>query len=361
MSVPFSAINRRFGKRGLVIRFWLLAAILGWPGIARSSSPQFPATPEFEYRVKRSQQILTALFLEQRYLHEEAIRIWKALPASSIVVADHIYRNELFTREPTVSDPIPGSAPSLKMAVLYLKWRNRWQQAYQLLQSRSDLVSEAPELQMIQILLALYTRNYEDAEKQLELMNSAGAGENLQLLILQYWHCLLVGRRDEAAGILSEMEQKAFYVPSSLSLVDLAGYPQEPIKRAVKKALTRFPSDTALLEAAVALLQRHDDAEILDSIINAGSDADINRVPWTIRVAADFERGRIKQAKLLLAGFRDTAGNSLDYLNWSARIACAEQNRSELELIARRLLSLYPFLSDGRLWLEICRQPSAGK
>lgn len=364
MNVPFSEINRTCREKGLAfLSFLIIMAALGFgrPETCFSASLSLTESSEFKSSVEQSRQILSALFLEEHYRYEEALRIWKALPSNNAAVTDHIFKDELLLKDPSITEMMPKTVQSMEMAVSYLKWKNHWQQAYHLLQYNPDLVSADQELQMIQVMFALFTRNYQDAEQHLKLLDTVDTSDNVQLETLWYWYYLLTGRLIEASKILTKLEQEAFYLPSSSILFDLSGYPRENVKGDIMKALTRFPSDRELFESAMMMFNRDGDTELLEALIESGTDLRKRRVPWTIRARVYLDTGRIKDAKRLLTKRRITVDESVEYLDLRARIAYMEKNRSDLERVARQFMKSFPNLTDGRMWMALCHRRLSDK
>lgn len=329
----------------------------------QTSSPvdisPFPDAPALSARIEQSQLILEALFLERYNQYDRALGIWETLPQTSKLVGDHIFQNGLMEMKPLNFNSIPATESSVNVAVSYLKWQKRWAEAYQLLQERSQLVQRTEELRLMQIMLALYLRRYEDARQQLEAMSSRNIQGHLRLDLLWSWYHLLSGDREGLKRVLVELEENAFYYPASFVVVEGIGYSREEVKKNAMRALTRFPSDRELAERVISMLLRQGAIDDLEQVIAHQKGWNDSTVQM---IYAEFylQSGRFEELKQLLIKIQNTEANQIELLEYRAQVAIYEKDWTALKHIAETYRLRFPFLKDGFLYMTMAEARSDG-
>lgn len=313
----------------------------------------YPDNPGLVSRVERSQRILKALFLEQRYQYREARNIWESMPGSSKPIEDHIFLNELIESESLELNAVPQSLFSTRMAASYLKWQKQWSKAYQLLSARPALVAQNEELQFIQVLMALYLRKYEDARKQLQAMGDRDTHDQIQLTLLWSWYYTLSERQAELKDVLGELEENAFYYPTSFVISESVEYPWHELKENALRALIRFPSDKELIERIVVLFSRHEAVDELSHVLEFHERGDTAQTAWIMQADILLSTQQFIELKQLLGEVQPEEEHRIEYLNYQAQVAIFEQNWQRLKRIAEVYRSQFPFLQDGDLFMSI--------
>ena len=344
-------------KRGVLILFLFFASIKLIVG--QSPLPEkleilpYPDTPLLTDRVKRSQKILKALFLEQRYQFTEAQRIWKTMPRTNLQVQDHIFQSELIVKRSLDTDTIPATPLSIKTAVLFLRWQKRWSEAYELLQEQSELVSNNIELQYIKAIFALYLRKYEDTQRQLKTIASNEFHDKEQLGLLGSWLYLLSGKQLQLQQALKQLEENAMYYPTVFMMSEYAGYSMHEIHENAMSALVRFPSNRELIENIVISLQHHEAFNELQDVLDHGISDNELRVAWMTRAEVYLQTHEFKKLKVLLTELQSSEEVRVEFLNYRAQVAIYEQDWPTLKAIAHAYHNRFPYLKDGDYFMAI--------
>ncbi len=356
----FYLLEKFLLKKGVLLLLLVFLSVK--PIIGQTSPPlpfevtPYPDNPSLTDRIERSQRILKALFFEQRYQYVEARKIWETLPRSSGSVGDHIFQSELLEMKSLDIGSVPVTVFSIKVAASYLKWRKQWSKAYQLLLEQSALVAQNEDLQFIQVMLALYLRKYEDAQKQLRKMDSANVHDKMQLGLLWSWYYMLSERLDKLMMELEELEDNAFYYPASFVISESARYPWQETKENALRALTRFPSDRELIERIVTLFRQQEDYDELDSILDYQQYSSDVPTAWMIWADVYLQTRQFEKLKRLLRDIQPAEKHRIEFFNYLAQIAIFEREWKQLMGIAEQCRIQFPFLRDGDLFMAIYEQ-----
>jgi len=301
-------------------------------------------------RIQQSQKILRALFLEYNHQYTEARNIWKTLPQTGNSVKDHIFQSDLMDQKPGVLEAIPKTASSILIAVSYYKWQKKWHQAYQLLKKHPDIVEKSEDLKLIEVTLALYLRNYEEAELLLLGMIPQDIVDKTYLHLLWNWYYVLSGKKKGFRIANKELEEDTLYLPPSFVMIEYWDETWSDTKRRALKALTRFPSNRELIEEIVTVFQNHGAWNELGHLMDAKKYSRDERVTWIFTANVYLQTGQNTKLQQLLNTVPQTERPRLEYLDYLARIAVRRKEWDLLKQISDQYHKHYPYLRDGDLY-----------
>lgn len=337
--------------------FWM--AVLLIPAVSAghpSSVAPYPDHPDTRFQIKRSQLLLKALFLEQRYQYRGARDIWKGFSRQSAAVRDHLFQNTVMIEDQIDLSAIPPTAYSIRIAATYLKWRKQWEAAYRILLSNRDLLETDAALRYLQVLLSLHLRRYADAKMALEAMEEMSDADPAQRDMLWSWYYLLTEQWQPLMAVVSELEKNAFYDPNAYPISEMPSDSQTERRQRALQALTRFPSDRELVEEIVVLFQREDALDTLyDALLSEENDDELI-TDWMIRGEILLQSNHLERLHRLLKQIPAAEQQEIPFLDLRARLAIREKDGTELKRIAGLYQRYYPYLRDGELYLNLLEE-----
>jgi hypothetical protein len=362
LSFNMEILQRKIGILILLLPITLLIVSTGYSN-PPSSLSKVPGTDYLHNvtKVQQSQKILRALFLENNHQYSEARNIWKTLPQTSKSVKDHIFQSDLMDQKPGVLEAIPKTASSILIAVSYYKWQKKWHEAYQLLKKHPDIVDESEDLRLIKVTLALYLRNYEEAELLLLGMASQDIVDQTYLHVLWSWYYTLSGKKNGFRGAIKELEEDILYLPAPLVMIEYQRETWSDTKRRALKALTRFPSNRELIEEIVTVFQNHGAWNELGHLMNAKKYSRYATSTWIFTANVYLQTGQNTKLQQLLNTVPKTERQRLEYLDYLARIAVRRKEWDQLKQISDQYHKHYPYLRDGDLYLVEHRGETGSK
>ncbi|MBT6613222.1 MAG: hypothetical protein HN745_08825 [Deltaproteobacteria bacterium] len=301
-------------------------------------------------RIKRSQEILRALFLEHRHRYNEARKIWETLPQANESVIDHIFQTDLMDQKPLFLETIPTTKSSILFVVSYLKWQKKWDNAYQLLKNHPAMVAKYEDLRLIEVTLALYLRKYKEAELLLLEMAPHNILDKIRLRQLWSWYYVLSGRKYGLRTAIEELEENTLYLPASIVVTEHLGFRWTETKKRALRALTRFPSNSELIEEIVIVFQNHGAWKEIGRIIAAKKNSP-SATDWIIAANVYLQTGQDHKLKQLLNNVPETERHRIEFLDYAARFAVRRKEWGQLKRVSDQVRKHYPYLRDGDLFL----------
>ena len=313
------------------------------------------------FSIKRSQAILTALFLEHRHQYAEARNIWKTLPLTNKSVKDHIFLADLMDQKAGVLEAIPKTISSILIVVSYYNWQKKWDKAYQLLKKYPDIVAKSEDLKLIEARMALFLRKYQETELLLLKMAPKDFFDKTQYQLLWNWYFALSGRKNGLRIETKKLEEDFLYLPASLVMVEHQGESWSDTRKRALKALTRFPSNRDLIEDIVFVFQNHGAWIELSNFLDLNNSNRDGAGDWVFTANVYSQTGQDKKLQLLLNSVSKTERHRLEFLDYAARIAVHKKEWDLLKHVTEQYHKYFPYLRDGDLYLAEYKRGTASR
>ena len=342
-------------KKGILLLFlpivFLSNAISQATPLSPAESNRESDHSSLRIRVKKSQKILKALFLEHRHRYFEAKKIWETLPQTSKSVKDHIFQADLMNQTQLVLETIPPTASSIMLAVSYLNWQKQWDEAYRLLKKHPALVPQNEDLRLMEVRQSLYLRKYKEAESLLLKISPLDSYNKIQRGILWSWTHALSEKKSELKAVIEELEEMTLYLPASFFLTENGTFTWPELKKRVLKALTLSPSDTELFEKVIVLFQSNGDWKELENLIQWTIKKRRLKAIWKLEANVYWRTHQKEELKRLLGTVSEDEKKRVEYLDYAARLAILEEEWEQLKRISDQFRKDFSFLRDGDLFL----------
>ena len=315
-----------------------------------------PRDQKFLHQVELSVDIIKALIYENRREYKKSLDIWNSLDHEIQKVQDHVFYLTLIDLASDEYPAIPDSESSNYLMARYYSWVKNWKKAYDLLSTYRNIGSYSLRMELEFIRLGLYLGKYHQIESLLFLKEQGNRREQFQLDILRMWYFVLMEETNEVKKLINKLDDEYLYITSSVIRPFGSHCKELNSLEALNSELIRYPADLDLFEELVLHLTSLSKFDELAQLHDTHRLVSTRKLHWELLAVIYLGTDQYERLNSLLRS-SPALGNSLEFLDFRARLAIKNKHWETLYDIAHQFIDKYPELYDGHLYLaEFYRQ-----